>query len=270
MTIRFEKPPINEVVIATFFNPPLFALRNEHVGLFWSKIRQQFPQAKQQQPVGAAALGFTGSDEAIRQGGNDVFPMPRFWFVAEDDTQLVQLQKNAFMFNWRNREADYPRYAERLKPAFDRYYTMFEDFARNEAGIPELKVGTCELTYVNLIKPCAYWNEPRDTPAILPFIKIPDLGTNSDNQFALNSTYNHVLAPDLHLRISVRSGEATEEPGTHVLMFELSARGPLEQAAKSVADAWFDRAHDAVVECFVNITSKEVQQAHWEPAGAAQ
>lgn len=271
MTMRFENPPINELVIATYFNPPLFALRNEHVGLFWSKIREEFPNVEQKHPVGgAAALGFTGNDDALKQVGEDVFPMPRFWFVSDDETHLIQLQKNAFMFNWRSREAEYPRYAGLLKPAFDRHYRVFKNFAQDEAGVPEVKVDHCELTYVNLIKPCQYWAGPRDTPAVLPFVEIPEFGTPSGGEFALNSTYNHVLAPDLHLRITVRTGEATDQPGTPVLVFELSARGRLGQAAKSAVDVWFDRAHDAIVDCFVNITSAEVQQNHWQRTGAAK
>ncbi len=47
----FEKPPINELVIATFF-PPVPELRAEHVGLFWHTIRAEFPSSQQAPPLG--------------------------------------------------------------------------------------------------------------------------------------------------------------------------------------------------------------------------
>ena len=49
--ITFENPPVNEVVISTYFNPPLSDFRNEHIGLFWERIRGEFPIVRQQLPV---------------------------------------------------------------------------------------------------------------------------------------------------------------------------------------------------------------------------
>jgi hypothetical protein len=45
------------------------------------------------------------------------FPTPRFWFEAADGITLIQLQKNAFIFNWRKRDNDYPHF-EAVKAAF--------------------------------------------------------------------------------------------------------------------------------------------------------
>ena len=264
MSIRFENPPINELVIATYFNPVQFSVQNEHVGVFWSKIRNEFPKVRQQQPVGSlTALGLTGPNP-------DVFPMPRFWFISEDDTHLIQLQKNAFMFNWRRRETDYPQYAGRLKPDFDRYYNVFEEFVREETGISELKVEESELTYVNLIKPGAYWSGPRDTRAVLPFIQIPEFVAAADKNVAFQNTFNHVLEDDLHLRITVRSGDTAENPGSPVLIFELSARGPAQDPGKAAIDKWFDRAHEAITRCLLEITSDEVRTNHWRHLGPEQ
>ncbi|MEN8132936.1 MAG: TIGR04255 family protein [Pseudomonadota bacterium] len=100
MTIRFKKPPINEVVMSTYFNPLIHGLRNEHIGLFWHSVKETFPYVSQHPPVG-------GMDITM---GQDIFPMPRYWMIAADDINLIQIQKNAFMFNWRRREDDYPHY----------------------------------------------------------------------------------------------------------------------------------------------------------------
>src|SRR5690554_3197923 len=114
MTIKFENPPINELIIATYFNQLMTNMSSEHIGLFWSRIRREFPKIQQQLPV--------GGDPLFDVHGNDVFPMPRYWFMSDDHANLIQLQKNAFMFNWRRKDSDYPHFDENLKVRFDEYF----------------------------------------------------------------------------------------------------------------------------------------------------
>ena len=146
--VVFDSPPINEVVMATYFNPPLVDLRSQHIGLFWEEIRKEFPVVRQQVPVGV------GPDI----GPDEPFPMPRYWFIASDDINLVQIQKNAFMFNWRRRgQNQYPGFQD-IKLNFDRLYSDFENFLRHRIGISEVPVGLCELTYIDAIEECDYWH----------------------------------------------------------------------------------------------------------------
>ena len=122
MAVKFKTPPINELIISTFFNPPLANLRSEHIGLLWAAYKKEYPTINQQVPV-------AGMLDTI---GPEVFPMPRYWFISEDEVNLIQVQKNAFIFNWRRRGEDYPHFFENLKPAFDKYFSVFEEFARVE------------------------------------------------------------------------------------------------------------------------------------------
>ena len=224
MKIRFENPPINELVMATYFNPPLFSLRSEHIGLFWSKIRDEFPTATQQQPVGGA--------ETVGPIGGEFFPMPRFWFMAEDEIKLIQVQKNAFMINWRRRDSEYPHFAENLKPAFDKYYRVFEDFARADAGVEEIKIDQCELSYINTIEACEYWRGPQDTARVIPSFSRLETGGASSAAQAFNCAYVYTLAQDLQLRVVIRNGEAAAKPRTPVLIVEIKATGRLGQTAE--------------------------------------
>lgn len=259
MTVRFQNPPINELIIATYFKPPLTTLRSEHVGLFWSKIRDEFPAVEQQAPVGGA--------ETFQQISGEFFTMPRFWFVAEDKINLIQLQKNAFMLNWRRRDAKYPHFSENLKPAFDKYYRVFEDFVRDDVGNSDIKIDLCELTYINTIDACEYWKGPQDTANVIPSFAILETGIVGNATPAFNCTYVFVPSTDLQLRVSIRNGETMATPGNPVLVLEIKATGRLGQARKSEADAWFERAHDAIIACFVRMTSKDIQHRYWKPIG---
>ena len=130
MKVRFKNPPINELVIGAYFDPPLTALRNEHIGLLWSQMREEFPTVEQRPPIGGVAEG----QEAIITIGGELMVMPRFWFVSEDEINLIQVQKGAFLFNWRKRKTEYPHFSEHLKPYFDRYFTMFDEFIGEEVN----------------------------------------------------------------------------------------------------------------------------------------
>jgi len=252
MTIKFEKPPINEVVISTYFNPPIHGLRNEHIGLFWHSVREDFPQVLQQNPVG-------GMDISI---GQDIFPMPRYWLIAADDINLVQIQKNAFMFNWRRREDDYPHY-DNLKSGFDRYFSVFKDFVLSETDTKDLKVDGCELTYINTIESCDYWSSPRDTGNVIPSFSIPDIGVTPKVEPGYNCTFVYVLADDLQLRVSVRNAQSVQDPKNPVLVLEIRALGRIGSANKFVADSWFERGHQAIIDCFVRMTNSKIQKKYW-------
>lgn len=257
MKIRFQNPPINELVLATYFSPPVFTLRNEHIGLFWSKIRDQFPTVTQQPTIGGL--------DAFDPVGNEIFPMPRYWFIAEDEINLLQVQKNAFMLNWRRRDADYPHFHEHLKPAFDKYFSIFSDFVTGETETSNLSIDLCELTYINMIRQCDYWSGPDDTPKVLPSFNVPGPGVDAVSSSSFNCTYAFVLEPDLQLRVTIKNAVASDNPEEPVLIIEIRASGRLGEVSKSVTDPWFDRAHDAIISCFVGMTNEEIQHKYWIP-----
>ncbi|MDD9988339.1 MAG: TIGR04255 family protein [Spirochaetaceae bacterium] len=249
----FRNPPINEVVIATYFSSPISALRTEHIGLFWAKIRQDFPSAVQRPPV--------PMEEPTP--GTEVFPAPRYWFVARDDASLLQLQKGAFMFNWRRREAAYPRF-HILKPQFDKYYDLFINFARAELQCPEPSIDLCELTYVNAIHTCEYWTGPSDTPNVIPSFPLIDPGPRNPVSTGFTSTFAFETDIDVLLNVGIRSGTTVEEPIVPILLFEIKATAKLDSATKLAADSWFDRAHAAVMDCFIGMTDSNIQRQHWK------
>ncbi len=256
MPIAFKNPPINEVVVSSYFNPPLANFRSEHVGLFWEKIKDAFPTVKQQFPVNM-------NQDSIP---DEFFSMPRYWFIAGDEIRLIQIQKNAFMFNWRRRKGnEYPRYYENIKPAFDKYYGLFSEFIRTEVGIAEPTIDLCELIYINTIEHCDFWAGPRDTTNVIPSFSILDSGINTSEPPSFNCNYLYKVSNDLQLNISIRSGVKTQQQNAPVLAFEIKASGRIEGVAKTVSDEWFQRAHDSIIKCFAHMTSTNIQEKHWIP-----
>ena len=253
-TIRFRRPPISEVVIATYFKPAL-ELSTEHIGLYWKRIRSRFPEVRKLPPVGDLITDIS-----------DVFPMPRYWFTADDDASLIQIQKNAFVFNWRRRQDGmYPRYRS-IKPDFDKYYALFSEFVRTEIPSAEPTIDLCELTYVNTIQQCRYWQGPQDTNKIIPSFSMLTLGGGrwSSDDFDCKFAFRTENENAMHLQVAARSGKTTQAPSIPILVFEIKATEQVGCIAKSEADDWFDRAHEMIMDCFLGMTDQHVQEEHWE------
>ena len=264
MPIDFNNPPVNEVVLATHFNPPLTSLRSEHIGLFWDRIRYDFPTVLQQPPLPPRA----GNPFNMLDG--ELFPMPRFWFIAQDDTFVIQLQKDAFIFNWRRRgSASYPRFDSNIKPAFDKYYNVLDEFAQKVLAQPSPPIESCELTYINSIDPSDHWASLGDTPKVIPSFSVPDPDLNA-NLVGLNCNYLYNLAANVTLNVGIRSATRPDMPNAQKLIFEIKIVGQLEKQTKAAADEWFQVSHDRINSCFERITSSEMQETYWQPAKRAE
>jgi hypothetical protein len=79
--------------------------------------------------------------------------MPRFWLEASDGSTLMQIQKNALLFNWRKKETDYPHF-DFVKAAFEKNKKRFFKFLSDELSEAEPKAQLAELNYVNSIERC--------------------------------------------------------------------------------------------------------------------
>jgi uncharacterized protein (TIGR04255 family) len=259
MKIKYKNPPINELIIGAYFDQPIVPLRSEYVGVFWSEVRSEFPKIQQQPELSlpiapALQIGFT----------DEPYPMPRFWLISEDETILMQIQKNAFILNWRKRDSEYPHF-ESVKSSFDKYFDLYLDFLKKELGINPPNIQIAELAYSNLIEPTEYWRDSNDTPRLIPTISIPDPGVPIEGKPDFNYLTAYKLSSDLTLNVAVRSGRKATEAVKAVLVFELRALGTLGAARRRDADAWYNRAHEAIGRCFTSMTNPDIQQRYWQP-----
>ncbi len=250
----FDNPPVDEVVIAAYFDPPMIDLRSQHIGLFWECIRDQFPNVHQRPSFGFG--GVTGLEEP--------FPMPGYVFATEDDVYVVQIEKGAFQFNWRRRDNNtYPGFHEDIYPAFDRLYDEFETFLRREVGVSEVSLDLCELSYVDIIEQCDYWQSPLDTSNVIPSFMIPL--PNTEGIIVSDFDYSYVYSVDKDLEIFVRMQTLVNpmEPDRPVLALEMKASNEFGGVRKVETEEWFQHAHDTLLDHFIRLTDEQVQRKHW-------
>ncbi len=258
MPVELGNPPIHEVIVALYFKSPLINFRSEHVGLFWQKIKHDFPTVQQQPPSMSPLPDAPDAD--------GVFPMPRYWFISHDKISLIQIQNNAFILNWRRLgNNEYPRYHKRVKPAFDKYYSLFSKFIDEEVGIDPPAIDLCELTYVNTLYRCEFWAGTQDTAKVIPSFSTLDHGINASAPSTLNCNYSYKISDELHLGINILSGPGAEQQNDPFLRFTITARGRIGGETNTEPDEWFRRAHDSANECFVHMTSADIQKKYWAP-----
>ena len=253
MSIKFKNPPISELVIGIYFDREIASLRSEHVGLFWGQVQQDFPNIEQQLPVNAPVLP---PQRIVSESW-----MPRFWLKSSDDLTLMQIQKNAFLFNWRKKETDYPHF-DAVKAAFDKNKKRFFKFLSDELSEVEPKAQLAELNYINAIESCEYWKGPEDTVKVIPRFRLPVPEGSETESPDFHQITSQRLAADLTLGTTVRSARVAQAPAKPVLIIEYRATGLL--ADLDALDSWYGCAHDAIGDCFTKMTSEDIQKTYWQ------
>lgn len=261
--MKFRSPPINELVIGVYFSTPLLALRAEHIGLFWHGIRNAFPKVDQ---VGPIVTQGEAVQAAFAAAPGEVYPLPRFWLSSADETMLVQVQRNAFLLNWRKRDQMYPHY-EAVKQEFDRVYGIFAEFMRDTVR-QDFAIEAAELTYINLAQAGEYWSGVNDIARVIPSFRPVEIGIERATLADTTQSTVWTVAKDMSLTAKVQTGTMTADKRA-ALVFELSAKGRLGAATKAEADAWFERAHELTGKAFRGMTSPHIQTSVWQPEPGA-
>jgi uncharacterized protein (TIGR04255 family) len=263
--IKFTNPPLNELVVA-LFHLPIADLKAQHIGIYWSRIRQKYPLCDQQSivilPDAQPATAFM---EVVP---GETFPLPRFWFHSTTHPTLIQVQRNAFMLNWRRvptlPDNEYPHYETVVKDfcqELDEYKSFVQDFVGGKLD----PIQRCELTYVNLITPNELFSSPAQFVKVLPPVaSLYDIQTDERELAGLAATVTYRVNPTLLIDLAIRFGRRADTRELAVGL-ELKAHGVPNDLSLESARAWYDAAHDATYRLFLDATGKEMQERIWKP-----
>jgi len=251
MRLKFRRPPLDELVVASYFQP-VQPLQSQHVGLFWASVIDRFPKCTQSNPV-----------RDMVQFEDEPFPMPRFWLISDDDAYLVQIQKTAFIANWRRRVngSEYESY-EGMKKFFYDNFSRFRKFTLKQLGAEVSQPSHLELSYINFLT--THETESLEglvglVPGIGP-LKIPsELGAIT----GFTAAYSVNVAADLILQINVGRAVRADD-SREGLRLEIRAIGIPDPPEWDAASLWFDRAHDHIGGVFLSLVSEAIQKS-WEP-----
>jgi uncharacterized protein (TIGR04255 family) len=250
----FMTPPVVETVLGVEFRP-LAGWTVAHFGLFWQEVRSEYPVVESKPPLGSMVERF-GREAWVPQGPQlEVVmaePPARCWYISSEGGQLLQLQRDRLLHNWRKAGDPYPRYPEtrqRFASMWDRFL-MFLD----REGLDHPEVGQCEVTYVNHIERGDAWDVIADAPRVLTLLNEPTLAfLPKPEVVVLDARY---VMPDEQGRLRVIFQPAIRNTdGKEILQLTLTARGRPKTAATADLLAWLDLGREWVVRGFVDLTT---------------
>jgi uncharacterized protein (TIGR04255 family) len=229
------------------------------VGLLWNKFREKYPRIQHAAPL-------ADKPDQILVDTATGAPLPRVWFVNEQDEQLIQFQPDRIYFNWRRRQGEYPRYESVIRN-FEEVLDTVEAFFK-ESGLGDFTPVECELTYVNNI---SRRNEKAPVEDLRRVFR--DFSWYEDSRFLpmpTNVAWNWRFALQEkkgYLIVSLKEG-TLKENNVPLFIFNLTAKGIGQSKDRAGIREWFDVAHVWIVCGFTDLTTETIQKEEWEMENA--
>ena len=147
----YQRPPVNEVAVGIHYVSDM-ALGLRDMFRIHSFFEDRYPGLEEYPllPKIVESADQMPSVEFAFVGGQAI--LPRLWFVGVSPTEIVQLQRDRLVVNWRKMtESDtYLRFDAHVKPAFiDAHRRLV--LALDEMGSTEPAIERIEVAYVNAI-----------------------------------------------------------------------------------------------------------------------
>jgi len=248
--VDFERPPVAETALGVVF-APISKLSVLHLGLFWSQVRKLYPRTQVKTSTGPAEIRFGFTDEID-------FPI-RALLIDESGNQLVQVQRNAFIRNWRQTEqtVEYEHY-ENVRPLFERDWSLFTGFLKSEElGDPE--VIQCEVTYINHLVRGREWENFEDVSRVFRVWSGGHVGSLRASQMVSFTTAYDLPDRSGQLRVMVHPG-IRKTDSKEIIQFVLTATFKPKGSSPSEILQSLDAGHVAVVTSFKDFTTPEMHE----------
>lgn len=247
---EFAEPPLFETVFGVRF-PRLEGWDVRHFGLFWDRVRSDYPEFETKQPL-ASPEHVTGPTEGRIAIQLLTEPQVRCWYLIPDGTRLLQVQHDGFFHNWRKVKLDevYPRYEKAIRPMFEQEWGRFHAFLE-ERGVGSPDVVQCEATYVNHFVEGHEWSSISDLPKMLKWWGEAEPAFTRVRMGVTVSVGDHDI--DVTLTPAVRRQDRRQ-----ILQFSLTVKGQPGSSDTSDVLAWMDGARAAIVRGFTDLTTDEM------------
>lgn len=259
--VRFKKPPVVEVVCGVQFSVGS-PLKSVEPGLYWQTIKDRFPRVEDAAPIAAAFESGGAFQEFLELAQTP--PLRRAWFLTADGSNLIQLQGDRFIFNWKRagEDATYPSYDVVIEE-FEKHLTGFEEFVESRIGAkPTYR--QFELTYVNHIDKSNGLERVGEGNVLIDHMRVADDSRFLKEPEGYNVATTYLL-PNGFGRLRTTAQTALRQPGgERIVRLDMSARGISGDTSPSGRRAWFDVAHDWITHGFADITSPVLQKEFWE------
>ncbi len=267
MTVNYARAPVVEVSLSVQFDsiPGFLA---PHTGAIWDSFRDEFPLIEQHPPL-APTIEQPSQPTLIPQSA--IVSGPRVWMVKEDRTELIQIQQNRFVRNWRNYDdasgnLPYPNYEPELKARFDEDFTKFCE-KLGALNLQSPVINQCDFGYINWIRRENVWESHNELHKVLRHYQ--DTSANLDGKLETTSVQmtKKIIQQTgeffgrLYFAITPITVRSLDQKGTEpAFQASINVRGNPHATNQSYLE-FFDIAHTNAISVFENSFSCELQQA---------
>ncbi len=248
--VDFEKPPVVETSLGFFF-AKIAGWSVLHYGSLWERFREKYPLSEFPPPVSEAPFHFEVKTDFSS-------PLIRACFVDQSKTQLVQVQSDLFLHNWRKAAgaADYKHYKEIL-PGFIQDWQLFCEFLK-ERSLARPNVTRCEISYFNHLVRGVDWEDLSDLSRIFPVWR----------GFEENSVFSGIQVAGFNVSQALPKGRITmtvqpgirATDGKEILQLTLTVSVIPASSDDPILFACLDECHHNAVKGLLYYTSKQAQE----------
>ena len=262
----FENPPLVEVALSLQFDA-LTKLQTPQLGSLWAEFRGRFPKTEEHPLLDSVIerFGVPGASQPkVRFEMLESPPVPRIWFLKEDGAELIQIQQDRFIHNWRKVGTGdrYPRY-EHVRKTFHRELESFREILSREQ-VGELRPNQCEVTYVNHILAGEGWQTHGQLANVLTVFHGAYSDENLEDPEDVRLALRYVLKNDgdepigrLHISAQPAYRRSDNLP---MLVLTLTARGRSEGEDIGAALRFLDEGRKAIVRGFTSVTTTKMHK----------
>ena len=250
----YENPPVVETALGVRF-APIPGWNILHFGKLLQAYKEWYPKLELKPPVGGVEFQLNPNAES--------FDLPlRLWLIASEGSQLIQVQHNFFMRNWRKtaENAKYTHY-EKVKPLFSRDWNVFCAFLDSEA-LPRPDIWQWEVTYINHVPRGQGWDTPRDLERLFLLWRDAKLGAPLESPETGSFTVSYALAGGNRLQF-VGQPAIRRIDGAEVFQLTITATGKPADSSLENLMASLDEGRANVVNGFTAFTTEEAQKKLW-------
>jgi uncharacterized protein (TIGR04255 family) len=264
--VDFDSPPVTEVVLGVQFNS-LERFLSPHLGLVWSEFKQEFPIVEEHPNLPPSFETFgTPAAFMIPSMNFQIMTRPemlRVHFLNQQRTELLQVQRDRFLHNWRKVGSgdNYPRF-ERMIETFESGFQKFTNVIGREKLGPVVP-NQCEVSYFNQIPIPdgeTIWSQLALTfPDRSGNATIEGLGAPEDARLALRYIVPAADGSALG-RVAIAAEPALRTDGVMIIQFTLTARGKPATADMNGVLEFLKNGRVLLNRAFKKLTSAEMQK----------
>jgi len=262
---NFDNPPVTEVALSLQFDP-LPGLQIHHFGLLWERYRDRFPKVESHPPIDRAIEVFQREplmQPAVSFELLNQLMTPRVWFVSESGAELVQIQRDRFIVNWRRVNAGdkYPHY-EHIREMMEQQFSLFAAFV-TEHKLGDFAFNQCEVTYINQIDTCRVWDRHAQVGHVLNVLAPEFKEENLPSPELFRFSAQYLMGPSdgptgrLHLLFQPAFRVSDKKP---TFAMNLTARGKPQGDGFAGALKFLDEGRSNIVRGFRSLTTPEMHK----------